>query len=708
VNGGEPVILVEGVRKAFGSTLALQGVDLSVETGTVQALLGRNGAGKSTLVRILSTLLEPDAGRAWVGGADVTREPRWVRPLIGLAGQAAAVDPMLTARENLELVGRLYGLGRREARGRAGEVLERLSLSAAADRRVFSYSGGMRRRVDLGASLVGRPLVLIMDEPTTGLDPATRRELWGLVEELAREGSTVLLTTQYLEEADYLANQIAVIEHGRIVAAGTSNELKDRLGQDLLEVRLHNGVDVERVRQLLVGLGSGAPVADMRWQKVTLPTDDPVSTLLSAGGRIEQSEIVVEDLGWRRPTLDDVFLTLTSGGAGSPGDGAGALPAPTAGALPPPPPTGALPPPPAGALPPPPAGSGHYAAGAAWPPPPRRRRRLLASLVAAVAVVVAGLAVVLVLESHTSAPQPRHAAAPVRRAPAAAPAPTGAGSQGITKGLTVALGSAPGGLTADANGNLWATLPARGAVVRVNAATGRTQTFQLGGAPTALAAAFDRIWVAGSALAPLASLNLGTGQALSTTQLTSTPTAIAVNSDDHSACTLDSSGTVTHIDSTGTVLATAHLSPGLTGVACGEGWIWAAQPSPPALVRMGAYGGSKVFNGGPSPAAVTLDGGVWSANRDGTVTAFDPQLSSLRVTREVKVAPELDGIYAAENDPSLWAISKQTNTVYEISAAGQPSLTGTFVLNSPPVALARVGQAVWVATENGNLTQLRY
>jgi hypothetical protein len=190
--------------------------------------------------------------------------------------------------------------------------------------------------------------------------------------------------------------------------------------------------------------------------------------------------------------------------------------------------------------------------------------------------------------------------------------------------------------------------------------------------------------------------------------LATAPTAIAVNTDDHSACTLDPSGTVTHIDSTGVVLATAHFSPAPTGIGCGEGWVWAVQPSPPALVRMGAYGGSRRFNGGPSPVAVTLDSGEWIANRDGTVTVFDPQRNGLRVTREVAVASELDGIYASENDPSVWAISRQTKAVYQISNAAQPSLTGTFVFNSPPVAVARVGQAVWVATQDGTLTQLRY
>jgi ABC-2 type transport system ATP-binding protein len=307
----EPLIIVEGVQKTFGSVRALAGVDLTVEPGTVLGLLGRNGAGKSTLVRILSTLLRPDAGRVSIAGVDVVRDANRVRSLIGLAGQAAAVDPTLTGRENLELVGRLYGLGKREARARASEVLERLTLTAAGDRRVFTYSGGMRRRLDLGASLVGKPVVLIMDEPTTGLDPKTRVELWRFVDDLVREGTTVLLTTQYLEEADRLADRIAVLERGALVASGTAAELKQRIGGEMLELRARNAVDVERLRTLLTGLGSGPPVADLRWQRLTLPTSDPIETLLAAAQRIQEADIVVEDLGLRRPSLDDVFLTLT-------------------------------------------------------------------------------------------------------------------------------------------------------------------------------------------------------------------------------------------------------------------------------------------------------------------------------------------------------------------------------------------------------------
>jgi ABC-2 type transport system ATP-binding protein len=308
---GGAVVSVEGVAQSFGAIVALDGVDLEVQPGSVVCLLGRNGAGKSTLVRILSTLLVPDAGTVRIGGIDAVVEARRVRSLIGLAGQYAAVDGTLTGRENLELVGRLYGLRRREARARAHEVLERLSLTAAADRLVFTYSGGMRRRLDLGASLVGRPLVLIMDEPTTGLDPGTRLELWRFIDDLVDEGTTVLLTTQYLEEADRLADRVAVLERGRIVADGTSSELKARTGGDVLEVRATHSIDVPRLRALLAGIGSGDPAVDLRWQRVTVATTDPVPSLLAAADRIRGSGIAVEDLGLRRPSLDDVFLLLT-------------------------------------------------------------------------------------------------------------------------------------------------------------------------------------------------------------------------------------------------------------------------------------------------------------------------------------------------------------------------------------------------------------
>jgi daunorubicin resistance ABC transporter ATP-binding subunit len=307
------MIATEGIGKSYGSTIALANVDIAVAPGTVLGLLGRNGAGKTTLVRILATLLKADAGRATIAGVDVGRDPQSVRSLIGLAGQFASVDENLRGRENLELVGRLYGLRRGEARRRAQEVLERLGLAQVGNQLVRTYSGGMRRRLDLGASLVGRPAVLIMDEPTTGLDPSTRLQLWALIEEFVSEGTTVLLTTQYLEEADRLADRIVVIELGRVIASGTPDELKQHVGGDVLEVRATSTHDVERLVRLLDGLGSGHPTADLREQRVTLPTTERVQTLLAAARRIDDAGIRVEDIGVRRPSLDDVFLALTAG-----------------------------------------------------------------------------------------------------------------------------------------------------------------------------------------------------------------------------------------------------------------------------------------------------------------------------------------------------------------------------------------------------------
>jgi daunorubicin resistance ABC transporter ATP-binding subunit len=306
------MIEAEGVAKTFKSTVALAGIDIAVDAGSVLAVLGRNGAGKTTFVRILSTLLAPDAGRIRIGDVDVVKDPKSVRSLIGLAGQFAAVDETLTGRENLELVARLYGVPRAEAKSRAADVLERLGIAAAGDRLVRTYSGGMRRRLDLGSSLVGRPAVLIMDEPSTGLDPHARIELWGVIDDLVASGTTLLLTTQYLEEADRLANRVAVIERGRLIASGTPDELKGRMGGDVLEVRATRVADVNRLVSLLDGVGAGRAVADLRDQSVTVPTSDRVATLLAAARRIEESGIPVSDLGVRRPSLDEVFLVLTA------------------------------------------------------------------------------------------------------------------------------------------------------------------------------------------------------------------------------------------------------------------------------------------------------------------------------------------------------------------------------------------------------------
>jgi daunorubicin resistance ABC transporter ATP-binding subunit len=305
------MIEVEGVHKAFGETRALCGVDLAVPEGTILGLLGPNGAGKTTLVRILATLLKPDAGVTRLAGIDVVADPQGARTVFGLAGQAAAIDELLSGRENLEMVGRLYGLSRRESRRRAVDVLERLGLTDAADRLARTYSGGMRRRLDLGASLVGRPLVLLMDEPTTGLDPRTRLGLWEFIAELVRDGTTMLLTTQYLEEADRLADRIAVIDRGTMIAAGTADELKARVGGDVLEVRVTAADDLPRTAALLEDAVGERATVDDRLQRVRVAAPDRVESLLAATRAIEEAGIGVDDVGVHRPSLDDVFLTLT-------------------------------------------------------------------------------------------------------------------------------------------------------------------------------------------------------------------------------------------------------------------------------------------------------------------------------------------------------------------------------------------------------------
>jgi ABC-2 type transport system ATP-binding protein len=304
-------IEVEGVSKSFGTTHALAGVSLRAEEGQVLGLLGPNGAGKSTLVRILSTLLRPDSGLARVAGFDVVRDARALRSHIGLAGQSAAVDALLTGRENLELVGRLYHLGPGERRRRAQETLERFGLTAAGDRLARTYSGGMRRRLDLAASLVGRPAVLILDEPTTGLDPRTRADLWRYIEDLVAEGTTVLLTTQYLEEADRLAHRIVVIDGGRVIAEGTSSQLKAQTGDSLLYIQITHDADLDRAAAMISqAVGTPANV-ERESRQITIPLRTGPGGLIRAGRLLEDNGVAMDDLAIRRPSLDDVFLTLT-------------------------------------------------------------------------------------------------------------------------------------------------------------------------------------------------------------------------------------------------------------------------------------------------------------------------------------------------------------------------------------------------------------
>jgi daunorubicin resistance ABC transporter ATP-binding subunit len=315
--GRQPAIVAEGLTKRFGAVRALDGVDLVLATGKVLALLGPNGAGKTTIVRILATLLAPDAGRARVAGFDVVAQAGAVRRLIGLSGQYAAVDAYLTGRENLRMIGRLYGLGRRAARRRADELLERFDLLDAAGRRGGTYSGGMRRRLDVAASLVAAPPVLFLDEPTTGLDPRGRIALWALLGELTARGTSLLLTTQYMEEADRLADAIVVIDEGRVVATGTAGQLKARVGGDRLELQARKGEDASELARALAGLGSGPATVDVAAGRVVVPVDDGPALLAELATRLDASDLRVADLALRRPTLDDVFLALT----GHPGSG---------------------------------------------------------------------------------------------------------------------------------------------------------------------------------------------------------------------------------------------------------------------------------------------------------------------------------------------------------------------------------------------------
>jgi ABC-2 type transport system ATP-binding protein len=305
-------IEARGACKRFGKTTALDGLDLVAAPGQVVALLGPNGAGKTTFVRAVATLLRLDAGELLVAGHDAAREPAVVRRLIGLAGQFAAVEPVMTGRENLEMVARLFGTGRRDSKRAAAAVLEQMSLDEAADRPVRTYSGGMRRRLDLGASLVGEPRLLLLDEPTTGLDPRSRNELWDVIRDLVSRGTDVLLTTQYLDEADQLASHIVIIDHGRAVAAGSPAELKRRIGGRVIEVHTRFRDDLPVVASALERLDHGPAQVDETARKVSLGVDGAANWLAAALQAMEATGANVEDISLRQPSLDEVFLTLTA------------------------------------------------------------------------------------------------------------------------------------------------------------------------------------------------------------------------------------------------------------------------------------------------------------------------------------------------------------------------------------------------------------
>ena len=305
---GQPAIRIDGLRKSFGRTTALNGISLEVPAGTIYGLLGPNGAGKTTAVRILATLIRPDAGTVEIAGRDVMKEGSAVRRLIGLTGQYAALDEALSGRENLELIARLHGGSANEARQRAAELLAVVGLGDAAGRAVRTYSGGMRRRADLAASLVGRPSVIFLDEPTTGLDPRSRLDLWALIGTLVHQGTTVLLTTQYLEEVDRLASRIAVLDHGRLIAEGTAAELKREVDGDVVELRVGSGV-AERAAEALRPFATKAP--RISGETVTVPVSQGQASLLEAIHRLDAVGVTADEIALRRPTLDEVFLKLT-------------------------------------------------------------------------------------------------------------------------------------------------------------------------------------------------------------------------------------------------------------------------------------------------------------------------------------------------------------------------------------------------------------
>lgn len=305
------IIKVDKVKKYYGDVKALDGVSIGIEEGKIYGLLGPNGAGKTTLISAMSTLLEPDSGSIVIDEVDVVKHPDQIRPLIGLAGQGASVDEFLTGRENLEMIARLYHLDRNTSKKRSTEVLERLNLTDAADRQVKTYSGGMRRRLDLGASLVARPKILFLDEPTTGLDPRTRIELWDIIRELVKANTTILLTTQYLEEADTLADKIGVIDNGKLIAEGTSDSLKNKLGGDVVELKLPRDLDFNLALDALKGVAKNEPIYIKETNSIKVPVSEGSKSFLKIVRALDDGSIEPTEMSLHRPSLDEVFLKLT-------------------------------------------------------------------------------------------------------------------------------------------------------------------------------------------------------------------------------------------------------------------------------------------------------------------------------------------------------------------------------------------------------------